>query len=160
MARFYAKSEGDHLALSKALKTHCGENRGMRYLVEPMLPESIDQRAFYHGAVVAMFCFFQEHLDHKNSKDLEWAHEFLKTHFNGEMRIINGRKHFAGKSTKGRLNKGYIDRVIDYLEEQYAIDRVLVLNSEDYKYWRDVIYAQGGPKYYIDYLVECGKLHV
>ena len=49
---------------------------------------------------------------------------------------------------------------IDWLEEQYVIDRREVLNPKDYKKWRDEVFLYGGPETYIDYLVETGKLKI
>lgn len=128
------------------------ENPGVRLTIEPDLPESRNQRAFYHGAVIVLWAY----LDGKDYRDglvLEQMHEVAKREFNGEIMMVNGTPHKVSKSTKGLLNKGYLERVIDYLVESYGIDQGLVLNPEIYKKFRDEIYPYTS-KYdtFIDYM--------
>ncbi len=131
---------------------------GIRIAFQPVLPESKSQRKFFEGAVVPMACFFQEILDHRNYADLELMRERLKIEFNGEFVMLKGKGlERVGKSTSGQL-KMFIDKVIDWLEDQYGIDRMEVLNPKLYKSWRDEIYPFGGPDNFIDYLVETKKL--
>lgn len=120
--------------------------------IEPTLPESRNQRAFYHAAVLVLWAY----LDGKNYRDslvLEQMHEIAKREFNGEVMVVNGTPHKVSKSTKGLLNKGYLERVIDYLVESYGIDQGAVLNPEIYKKFRDEVYPFTS-KYdtFIDYL--------
>ena len=131
---------------------------GIRIAFMPVLPESKSQRKFFEGAVVSMVTFFQEGLDHRNYQDLELMRERLKIEFNGEFVMLKGKGlERVGKSTSGQL-KVFIDKVIDWLEEQYGINRMEVLNPDVYKKWRDEIFPFGGPDNFIDYLVETKKL--
>ena len=69
--------------------------------------------------------------------------------------VVHGEPHKVAKSTKGMLNKGYLERVIDHLVENYGIDPAMVLNPELYKKFRDEIYPMTS-KYdtFIDYMVD------
>lgn len=128
------------------------ENHGTRLTIEPMLPESRNQRAFYHGAVIVLWAYL-DGKDYRDSVVLEQMHEIAKREFNGEVVIVHGTPHKVSKSTKGLLNKGYLERVIDYLVESYGIDQGAVLNPEIYKKFRDEIYPFTS-KYdtFIDYM--------
>lgn len=120
-------------------KTFLKENPGMRLQIEPMMPESKKQRGFYHGAVIVLWAY----LDGKDYRDglvLDQLHEIAKQEFNGEVIVVNGKAHKVSKSTKGLLNKGYLERVIDYLAENYGIDPGLALNPALYEKYRDEIY--------------------
>ncbi len=142
-------------------KNFLKENAGVRLQILPLLPESRNQRNFFEGAVIPLACYLHENFDHRNYKDLIKMRELLKVEFNGEFINFNGKKIKVGKTTKGKLNDGFIEKCIDYLEEQYGIDRTEVLNPENYKYWRDTIFPFGdinSPDNYIDYLVELKKL--
>lgn len=133
------------------------DNDGARYKIERVSPESREQRGFYHGAVIPLWAFLDGN-DWRDSNTLEHYHHEAKKEFNGGMIMRNGKQEVYGKSTKGELNKGYLDRVVDHLEEQYAIKRQDVLNPEEYKKWRDEIYGLGGVDNFIEYMVEIGKL--
>ncbi len=128
------------------------ENAGIRVVIEPMMPESRSQRAFYHAAVLVLWAYL-DGKDYRDSLVLEQMHEIAKREFNGEIMVVNGTPHKVSKSTKGLLNKGYLERVIDYLVESYGIDQGLVLNPEIYKKFRDEIYPNTN-KYdtFIDYM--------
>lgn len=141
------------------LKIDLRKNIGSRYKIERITPESDKQRRFFEGAVVPLVTFFQEGMSHEEPEDNRKVRDWLKIEFNGELVIIQGKSVKVAKSTKGQLNKGFLDRVIDWIEESYGVDRAIVLNPEDYKHWHDVIFPNGdGPDNYIDYLVELKKL--
>lgn len=139
---------------AKFVKFH----EGKRLFITPTFKESEDQRGFFEGAVVKLVTFFQEGMDHRNSEDNRNVRECLKIEFNGALVPFNGKIHKVGKSTKGKLNNGFIEAIIDWLEENYGIDRTKVLDPKEYKKWRDDVYPYGGPDNYIDYLVELGLL--
>lgn len=132
------------------------ENPGARYRIERITPESRKQRGFYHGAVLSLWAYLNG-WDYKDHEIIDFLHHEAKKEFNGEMVMLDGRKIIRGKSTKGKLEK-YLDRIIDYLEEEYAIDRNVVLNNNEYKKWEDTIYPFGGPEHYLDYLIELNKI--
>ena len=133
------------------------KNSGARYKVERITPESREQRGFFEGAVVPLITFYQENLDHRKSEDNAKVRDWLKIEFNGEFINIKGKAHRIAKSTKGELNKGFLERVIDWMADQgYKTE---LLNPKDYKYWRDEVFSfKGGPDNYIDYLVSLKKL--
>jgi hypothetical protein len=163
MSEFWAQSKDGNLSLgteenARLFRDDLRKNPNARYHISRLTPESKDQRGFFEGAVVPMVTFFQENMDHMDSADLAKMRHWLKVEFNGEIMVVAGKANKVPKSTKGKLNKGFIDRVIDWLEAQYAIDRIEVLNPKDYKNWRDTIFPSGGPDNYIDYLVEVGRL--
>lgn len=134
------------------------KNKGMRVGLTLLLPESYQQRKFFEGAICPMVAFFQEGMNHRNWQDVKECRETLKIEFNGEFTRVGGLSTKIGGSTKGELNQGFLDRVVDWLKEQYGIDRGQVLNPKDYEHWRDTVFPYGGPDTYIDYLVETGRL--
>lgn len=115
------------------------ENEGIRVKIELDTPESTNQRAFYHGAVLPLWAYL-DGKDYRDGDILNQLHEIAKREFNGEIIMIHGKPEKVGKSTKGLLRSGYLERVIDYLVENYGIDQGLVLNPELYKKFRDEIY--------------------
>jgi hypothetical protein len=137
---------------------YLAEHGPIRLELKPMTPESREQRGFYFGAVLRLWAFL-DGKDYKDPEVIEMLHEIAKVEFNGQMIKVAGKVRKVGKSTKGKLNQGYLDRLIDYLEEQYGIDRTKVLDPEDYKYFRDQIYSTN-TQYddYISYMLALGKL--
>lgn len=136
------------------------KNVGQRVGISLLLPESTKQRGFFEGAVCPMVAFFQEGMNYLDPDDVKTVREMLKIEFNGKFVSIGGRSTKIGATTKGELNQGFLDRVIDWMEEQYGIDRAMVLNPAHYKDWRDRVYPEGGPDNYIAYLVELNLLQI
>lgn len=131
-------------------------NPGVRLRIEAITPESRKQRKFFEGAVVPFVAFFQENLDHKDSDDLQKVRDWLKIEFNGAFITLGGKAVKVPKSTKGELNRGFIERILDWCGEQgYPTE---LLNPEEYRKWKDKIFPYGGPDDYIDYLVQCGRI--
>ena len=148
---------GDKERTEKA-KRFAALHNGERFWLDTMLPkDSYNQRKFYHGGVLTLWIYL-DGKDYKNKDILNDYHEWAKIEFNGEPFTVKGKTNKIGGSTKGKLNKGYIDRVIDYLEENYGIDRYLVLDPKQYKYFRDVVYMNGEYETYIDYLKFLGRI--
>ncbi len=112
----------------------------------------------YHGAYLPLWAFL-DGKDYKDSAVLEVLHEVAKLEFNPTVVVVNGKEKKIGKSTKGKLNKGFMERILDYLIENYAIDPAEVLNPDHYKDFKDRIYPYT-TKYdtYIDYLLDLGVL--
>lgn len=129
---------------------------GARVEFHLVLPESRKLRGYFEGAIVPLFCFYQEGMNHLNQGDLEKCREWLKIEYNGEIVVIKGKAHKMSKSTKGRELAPFVERVLDGLGEQgYPVD---VLIPDEYKKWRDTIFPYGGPENYIDYLLSIGKI--
>lgn len=138
-------------------KQYLKDNIGMRLSIEPLLPESNDQRRYFEGAIVPFVTFFQESLDHRDSNHRKTVREWLKVQFCPKQVVIGGVVHTIGDTTKGKLQQQkLIESILDWLGEQgYPIE---YLNPDNFKYWRDVIYGAGGADNYIDYLVEQGRI--
>ncbi len=158
--RFKATAEGGMEFPSDYARVRFKEflkkNPGMRFKAEPLTPESNHQRRFFEGAVVPFFTYYQDNLNWREPDDLRKAREWLKLEFNGEFILIKDKVHKVPKSTKGKLNKGFLDRVIDWMAENgYKTE---LLNPDEYKRWRDEIYSTGVADTYLDYLIEIGKL--
>lgn len=138
---------------------HCSFNVGKRFILMDLEPESKDQRGFFEGAVIPLWVYLDGY-NHRDTVKVRQYHEHAKTEFNPEYLMICGKRVKEGASTKGKLKgeNGVINKVIDFLEEQYGIDRVEVLDPKKYKHWKDAIYPYGGPDNYIDYLVETKKI--
>lgn len=131
-------------------------NKGIRIKIEPLTPESNKQRRFFEGAVVPMISFYQEGLDHHKPEDNAKVRDWLKMEFNPEYVVIDGKSTKVPGSTKGKLAKGFLEKVIDWATDQgYKTE---FLNPNGYKEWRDTIFPMGGPDNYIDYLVDLKKL--
>lgn len=126
--------------------------------ISTVLPESNKQRAFYHGAVLPLWAYL-DGKDYRSSAVLDDMHELAKFEFNGGIVTVAGKSQKVGRSTKGKEALArHIERVIDFLVEQYGIDRSAVLNPEEYKSYRDTVLMDGRFETYIDYLVSTGAL--
>lgn len=142
---------------------HDIKNDGHIIAIESRSPESKQARRYYHGAVIPLYAYLNGY-DYRDSEILGFLHKHLAEEFNGEIVMLDGKQVKKGKSTKGLLTKndqqgsGYVDRVIDYLEEQYGIDRNKVLNTEHYQDFIDRVYMNGQYEDYIDYLKDLGFL--
>lgn len=139
------------------LKDFMKENPNMAFEIKPLLPESKEQRGFFEASLCAVVAFYQEGMDHRNSDDIRKVREWLKQEFNSELVEISGKCHRVAQTTKNNLNDGFIEKIVAYIEENFAPPRE-VLDTNKYKYWRDVIFPNGGPDNYIDYLVEINVL--
>lgn len=141
-----------------AFKKHLELNEGAIFDVVKRTPESSKQRKYFEGCVVPLVTYYQEGFDHRNNKDCERVRDWLKIEFNGEIVIVLGKTHKIAKSTKGELNKGFLERVMDWLVENYQ-PPLEVLLPEKYKDWRDRVYPfSNGANNYISYLIEIGVL--
>lgn len=139
------------------LKKFMKENPNLPFEWKPLLPESLKQRAFFEGGLCPLLTYYQEGLDHRNSRHVEMVREWLKLEFNGEIIAIGGKTHKIAKSTKNKLNQGFLERVMGYLLDNYALP-LEAIDPEKYKHWKDVVYSYGGADNYIDYLVELNLL--
>lgn len=155
---FWAKSDNGKFSLGSEhnaarFRQDLKDNIGARYKIERVIPESSKQRRFFEGGIIPLITYYQEGMDYKNSEDLDNVREWIKLEFNGEYDInIAGKIHKKAKSTKGMLNKGFLERVIDWFIEQYA-PPMEALDPEKYKDWRDRIRPAGGEENYIDHLI-------
>lgn len=138
---------------------HCKHNVGQRFILSDLEIESTLQRKFFEGAVIPMWVYL-DGKDFRDSGICKEYHEVAKLEFNPKTVIVNGKPRIIGGSTKGKLQREEIvERVIDMLEEQYGIDRVLVLNPMEYKHWRDKLRSfKDVPFHYIDYLRSLSRL--
>lgn len=143
---------GDEAAKEK-LRFFAKRNPGIRAEIVPFLPDSRKQRRFYFGAILTLWAYL-DGKDYKDSAVIEDLHEVAKLEFNAQIVVVKGKKYRVGKSTKGKLNQGYLERIIDYLEESYGIDRMKVLNPKHYKDFMDRIFSFSHYETYIDYLKE------
>jgi hypothetical protein len=128
------------------------KNDGVRLKIEQITPESEEQRGFFEGAIVPLVTYYQEGMDRFNSRHLRQVRDWLKIEFNGEVVVVDKKAHKIALSTKGKLNDGFIERVIDYLVENYGIDPAKVLNPEAYKRFRDEIYPYSNYEDFIAYM--------
>lgn len=141
------------------VKHHAKHNIGKRVLLTDLEPESKDARGFFEGAVIPLWVYLDGY-DHTDSVKQKQYHEIVKDEFCPEVLIVNGKQKIKGGSTKGKLSgqNGITNKVIDMLEEQYGIDRSVVLMPDKYKLWKDTIFPYEGADNYIDYLVQTNQL--
>lgn len=128
-------------------------------------PESRGQRSFFEGAVVALATYFQDHLDYRDWRQRDIMRDELIREFIGvETYTINSKRGQAKrevlKSSKGsKVLNELLEKAIDWLVEEYAIDPAEVLNPDKYKDWRDRIRVRDERfDTYIDYLIFTRKL--
>ena len=138
------------------LKSDLLENPEGKYEINRLSEESIKQRKFFEGAVIPMWVYLDGG-NYKSSSVRRDYREVAKREFNGELIIVSGKSRKVGRSTKGCLNQ-FVDKVEDFLEEQYGVKRQDVFNPTDYKYFKDVIFMNGEYDDYIDYLKAKGVL--
>lgn len=139
------------------LKKFIRENPNMPFEIVPMLPESRKQRNFFEGAICPLVAYYQYGMDFRNVTDVRRVRDWLKIEFNGELVTVGGKTTKVAMSTKRKLNQGFLERVIDWLVENYQPPHE-ALNPEKYKHWRDTIFPYGGADTYIEYLIETGIL--
>lgn len=162
MTKFYGKYTKDGFdfgEIKPKVIHHAKHNIGKRFILEDLEPESKKQRGFFEGAVIPMWVYLDGN-DHRSSIRQKQYHELAKEEFNPEIIIYLGKQKKVAGSTKGKLNgeNGMINKVIDFLEEQYAIKREEVLLPSKYKHWKDTIYPYKCADNYVDYLVETKQL--
>lgn len=135
--------------LKQFIKDNAGKR--LRLVIDKLVPESRNQRKFYHGAVLCLWAYLDGN-DYKSAEIMAHYHEIAKREFNTTLININGKNEKVGKSTKGDLNDGYLERIIDYLQKEYGIEPAKVLNPETYKKFRDQINLTGTYDTFIDYM--------
>lgn len=152
--------DGERLAFGSYtkmwLKKFMKANPDMPFEIVPLLPESVKQRGFFEGAVIPLWAFLDKN-DYRNSNVLKKYHEYSKLEFNPEIVIIGGQPRKVGGSTKRKLNEGFLEKIIGYLEDNYGIDSSKVLSPQLYKKFRDEIYpSDTAMKYdtFIDYMID------
>lgn len=135
------------------------ENANKVIVIQDRIPESRKQRKYYFGAVLPLLAYLNG-WNHRQSKAIDWLHEEMKREFNGSIEKLAGRNVKVSRSTKGLLGEndqeqsGYLERVIGYIEENFGIDRMKVLNPDHYKHFVNEIFSFEDYDDYIDYLVE------
>jgi hypothetical protein len=135
------------------LKKFIKENPNMPFELKPIFAESSHQRGWFEGALVPLVTFYQEGMDYQNSNDNKKVREWLKIEFNGQLIEVGGKVHKVAQTTSQKLNLGFLERVTDWLETNYAPPQE-ALNPKAYKHWHDAIFPNGGPDTYIGYLLE------
>jgi hypothetical protein len=146
---------GDEYMREKIKKFAKNYPQGLRAEIVPYIPESRNLRRYFEGAVIPMWVY----LDNKDWRDnaiVRGYREIAKQEFCGEIVSTGGKAYRVG-TTKGQLAR-VTEETVQYLEDHYGIDRIKVLNPENYKNWRDMTYPLGGPDNYISYLIAVGKL--
>lgn len=141
----------------RQLKIFIKKNPGMVFDIVPILPESEEQRGWFEGALVPAVAFFQSGMDHHNYEDLRKVREWLKIEFNGDLVVLGGKSIKVGKTTKRKLNLGFLERITEWFVENYSPPPEL-LDPNKWQDWKDRVYPQGGPTNYIDYLVKINIL--
>lgn len=140
-------------------KSWAKEHVGEQVAIELFLDESWKQRRFFEGAIVRLCTYYQDNLDYRDWRDVVKCREWLMQEFNGEDVAIGGRIKRISKSSKGLLNKGLMERILDWMADQgYQVE---ILNPKEYKKWRDEIYPSSSPSdpaNYIDYLLSLRQL--
>ena len=135
------------------LKIYMRQNPNQPFTINPVLEESSKQRGWFESGLCPLVAFYHEGLDHRDYKDVKKVREWLKMEFNSEIVGLFGKTHRIAKSTKNELNSGFLERVVEYLQENYAPPEE-ALNPKKYRHWKDSVFPYGGPDNYIDYLIE------
>lgn len=140
-------------------RKYVGERAGrrIRLTIEEVTPESRNLRKFYHGAIIPLWAYLDDK-DYRDSTVLLKLHEVAKEEFNPEWVNVSGKMYKVGKTSKGKELQPFVEKIIDFLVEQYGIDPLEVLNPDVYKDWASRIYPFGGPDTFIGYLISIGKI--
>jgi hypothetical protein len=133
------------------LKIYMRQNPNQPFELKPILAESKKQRGWFEGGLCTLVAFYHEGLDHHDPKDVAKAREWLKIEFNSEIVALGGIAHKIAKSTKNELNSGFLEKIVQYLEEDGCPPEAL--DPKQYKNWHDSVFPYGGPDNYIDYLL-------
>lgn len=161
---FNARAENGGMVMSSnyernRFKDYLKKNNGIRLKIVEDKPESKDQRGFFEGAIVPLVTFFQEGMDHRESKHRLLVRDWLKIEFNGKYVKVGSKVNKVATSTKNKLSKGFLDRVLDWIYGNYGEENVRdALNTKAYDNWKDKVYPFGGPDNWIDYLVSLNRL--
>ena len=142
----------------RVIKDYLAKNGPVRIELNVLTPESGKMRNFFEGAVIPLITYFQEGMSHRNTEDRKIVREWVLREFNGEFRVIGGKSTKVAKTSKGELSQGLTDRIIDWIEEQYGVDRFQVLDPAHFKKFRDEIYSTSEFVTYIDYLISLRRL--
>ena len=95
----------------QAFKKFLLNHEGVRIEFVPVMPESRKQRKMYHSAYIPVWAYL-DGKDHRDHSVLDALHEIAKLEFNGEIMIVGGKPKKYGKSTKGDLNAGFMNRML------------------------------------------------
>jgi hypothetical protein len=141
------------------LKKFARENPDMPFELKPLLAESEDQRGFFEGGICPLVAFYQEGMDYRSYKDRKKVRDWLKIEFNGDLVALAGKTHRIAKSTKNKLNDGFLERVQEWFIDNYSPPKE-VFDTSVFKNWRDKLRPLGESKAetYIDYLLEIGLI--
>lgn len=144
----------------QAFKKHLQNNEGAIFDVVKRTPESRQQRKFYHSSVLQLWAFL-DGKDYKDSNILDQYHELAKIEFNGELIHSKSLVVKVGRSTRGKLHEGYLERIVDHLEQNYGIDRAKVLDPKLYRKFMEEIYPfETKYETFIDYMLELNLLPI
>lgn len=136
---------------TEKLRAYSLKKPHIRYSLEPLVSESRNMRGFYHSAILSLWAYL-DGADYKDSKVIEDYHEVARQEFSFDVVFANKKAYKIGRTTKGQLME-HIEKCIEYLEENYAIDRIKLLDAELYKEYRDEVRADfGAPETFIEYM--------
>lgn len=157
MKSFPTVARNGTLQVNPVHSSYLRRHEGRRFRVALEVLESKGMRGFFEGACIPLYAYLNG-LDYRNPDLLVALREqVVKPEFNGTVVVVDGKARKLGLSTKGRLHE-VIDRFIDWMEEQYGIDRTQCLDPEDYKRFRDEIYPFSEYENYIAYLIDLKRL--
>lgn len=139
------------------LRNFAKENPNLPFELKPILAESKNQRGFFEGAICPLVAHYQEGMRSYDHKDQKKVRDWLKTEFNSEMVELGGKIHQVAQSTKHKLNDGFLERVYEWVDENYKPPKE-ALDPEKYKHWKDTVFPYGGPDNYLGYLMKIGIL--
>lgn len=147
------------LANKERVRQWAAKNEGARLEINPVLPESRKQRAWYFASLLPLWAYLDGR-DWRDPEVIAALHEVAKLEFNGEIIEMRGKAYKIGKSSKGPALKAFVERVQDWIIEQYA-PPAEALDVAKWKKWRNEIYMiPGGPDTYLEYLEEIGILKI
>lgn len=132
------------------------DNPRMRYLLKPLIPEGRNKRKFYFGAVLKLWAFL-DGANYRSHDVIMRYHEIAKLEFLGTIEVYKGITYRIPGSTVGQLD-AILEKVIDYLVDNYGINPLECLDPAHYKDFRDRVYSSGEFDTYIDYLLQLKKL--
>lgn len=141
----------------EAYINYAKKNPDRNMVIEPEHIESTNQRRFFEGGLITLFAYL-DGLDYKDYQVIKDLREYvIKPEFSPGTMLVRGKTVKIGKSTKGELDI-IIERMIDWMEHEYGIDRDQCMDTKDFKKFRDTIWGFSNYDTYIDYLVDMKRL--
>lgn len=131
----------------------------LRATMEFVLPESRKMRGFLMGGLIPVQVYLDGN-DYRDSSVIDFYFERFGCEAFPEAIKRNGQVELKRQSSKGRrMLPKYTEKYIEYLVDDYGLKYDSeVIKPENYKHFRDQVYATGKWDHYLEYAKDMGWL--